>query len=96
VERDLSGLLLPEELGVLKTLAAYPDVIQEAALAFEPHRLAYFLQEFAGQFHAYYYKHRIITDDRSVTGARLALVAAVGMVLRNALLILGVSAPERM
>ena len=95
-ERDLSGLVLPEELSVLKTLAAYPDALQEAALAFEPHRLAYFLQELAGQFHAYYYKHRIITDDHSLTTARLALVAAVGVVLRNALSILGVSAPERM
>ncbi len=95
-ERDLARLVLPEELGVLKTLAAYPDALQEAALAFEPHRLAYFLQELAGQFHAYYYKHRIITDDRSLSAARLALVAAVGVVLRNALSILGVSAPERM
>jgi arginyl-tRNA synthetase len=95
-DRDLSGLVLPEELSVLKTLAAYPDALQEAALAFEPHRLAYFLQELAGQFHAYYYKHRIITDDHGLTTARLALVAAVGVVLRNALSILGVSAPERM
>ena len=95
-ESDLARLVLGEELGLLKALAAYPDVLQEAAHAYEPHRVAYFLQELAGLFHAYYYKHRIITDDRPLSAARLALVAAVGVVLRNALAIFGVSAPERM
>jgi arginyl-tRNA synthetase len=95
-ESDLARLVLGEELGLLKALAAYPDALQEAAHAYEPHRVAYFLQELAGLFHAYYYKHRIITDDRPLSAARLALVAAVGVVLRNALAIFGVSAPERM
>lgn len=93
---DLSRLGLAEEVGLIKLLAAYPDLIQEAALAYEPHRVAYFLQELAGAFHAYYYKHRIITEDRSLTAARLALAAAVGTVLKNALAVFGVSAPERM
>lgn len=96
IQPDLSCLNVPEELKILKMMAAYPDLVRDAALAYEPHRVAYFLQEFAGTFHAYYYKHRIITDDRVRTAARLTLVAAVGTVLRNALAIFGVSAPERM
>ncbi|HET8760390.1 MAG TPA: arginine--tRNA ligase [Nitrospiria bacterium] len=95
-EAELARLELPEELGLLKALAAYPDVIADAAAAYEPHRLAYFLQELAGQFHGYYYKHRIIGDDRTVSLARVALAAAVGVVIRNGLTIFGVTAPDRM
>ena len=95
-EADLAHLELSEEFGLLKALAAYPDVIVDAAAAYEPHRLAYFLQDLASQFHAYYYKHRIIGEDRVLSVARLALAAATGVVIRNGLAILGVSAPERM
>ncbi len=95
-EAELAPLELPEELALLKTLAAYPDVIEDAAASFEPHRLVYFLQDLAAQFHAYYYKHRIIGDDRALSLARLALAASTGVVIRNGLTILGVSAPERM
>jgi arginyl-tRNA synthetase len=95
-EPDLLRLELPEEFELLKTLAAYPDVIVDAAAAYEPHRLGYVLQNLAAQFHAYYNKHRIIGDDRGLSLARLALTAAVGIVIRNGLAILGVSAPERM
>ncbi len=95
-EADLAPLALPEEIDLVKALAAYPEVIAEAAAAFEPHRLAYFLQDVAAQFHAYYYKHRIIGDDRALSLARLALAASTGVVIRNGLAILGVSAPERM
>jgi arginyl-tRNA synthetase len=93
---ELSRLDLPEEIGLMKALAAYPDVIVDAAAAYEPHRLAYVLQDLAAQFHAYYYKHRIIGDDRVLAAARLALAAATGVVIRNGLAILGVSAPDRM
>ncbi len=95
-EAELARLALPEELGLLKALAAYPDVIGDAAAAYEPHRLAYFLQDLAGQFHGYYYKHRIIGEDRTQSLARVALAAAVGVVIRNGLTIFGVSAPDRM
>jgi arginyl-tRNA synthetase len=95
-EAELARLESPEALGLLKALAAYPDVVLDAAAAYEPHRLAYYLQDLAGQFHGYYYKHRIIGDDRILSLARLALAAAVGVVIRNGLAILGVSAPDRM
>ena len=67
-----------------------------AARAREPHRIAYYLSEIAGLYHPYYKSHRVITEDRALTLARLGLSAAVGQVVRNGLGLLGVSAPERM
>ena len=84
------------EVDVLRTLQRYPDVLETAARNFEPHRLVFFLQDLAGAFHRYYNQHRILTDDVEVTQARLALLRAVRIVLRCALEVVGVSAPERM
>ena len=67
-----------------------------AARAREPHRIAYYLSEIAGLYHPYYKSHRVITEDRALTLARLGLSAAVGQVVRNGLGLLGVSAPESM
>ncbi len=89
-------LTLPEERALLRYLSFYPGLIESAAGAREPHRLTFYLQEVAGIFHNYYYKHRVIADDIELSAARLALVEAVRIVLANALSILGVSAPERM
>ena len=74
----------------------YPDLVAGAARAREPHRVAYFLTELAGVFHPYYKAHRIITDDRRLTLARLGLCAAVGQIVGSGLGLLGVSAPESM
>ena len=76
--------------------AAVPGLGGGAARAREPHRVAYYLTELAGLFHPYYKAHRVITDDRAQTLARLGLSAAVGQVVRNGLGLLGVSAPESM
>ncbi|MDE2060745.1 MAG: hypothetical protein KGL31_00895 [candidate division NC10 bacterium] len=62
----------------------------------EPHRLTAYLHDLAAQFHGYYTRHRIISADRNLTRARLALVAALRVIIANALGLLGVSAPERM
>ncbi len=93
---DLSQLTLPDELTLMKRLIHFPDLVGGAVRALEPHRLAYYLQELAAVFHPYYNCHRVISDDRPLTNARLALVAAVGQVVRNGLDLLGVSAPEKM
>jgi len=93
---DLSRLTLPEELALIKRILHLPEVVAGAARALEPHRLAYYLHELAAVFHPYYNRHRVISDDRVLTEARLALVAAVGWVVRNGLDLLGVSAPEKM
>jgi arginyl-tRNA synthetase len=93
---DFSALTLAEEQALIKRVIQFSEVVTAAARAREPHRLAYYLTELAGEFHPYYKAHRIITDDRALTVARLGLVAAVGQVIRNGLGLLGVSAPESM
>jgi len=93
---DLSLLDLEEEQDIIKALAKYPELVEEAALAFEPHRLTFYLQDLAGLLHNYYFKHRVITDDAPRTSAKLFFLKQVMTVIQNALKILGVNAPERM
>ena len=93
---DLSSLVLPEELLLAKTLARYPETIVGAAQNCEPHRIVYYLQEIAGQFHSYYNRQRVLVEDSATTQARLYLIDGVRTVLANALNLLGVDAPERM
>src|SRR5262249_60435121 len=93
---DMSLLNLPEEQALMKSLLQYPDLVAGAAPALEPHRVAYYLTELAGVFHPYYKAHRVITDDRRGTLARLGLGAAVGQVTWNRLGLLRGSAPESM
>jgi arginyl-tRNA synthetase len=100
-DADLSRLTLPEELAILKRLAVYPEMVLNAALAHEPHRVTTYLQELAAAFHGYFTKYkdteeRVISGDRDLSRARLAMVAAVRQVVANGLTLLGVSAPERM
>jgi arginyl-tRNA synthetase len=93
---DFSSLDRPEEQTLIKRVIQFSEVVTAAARAREPHRLAYYLTELAGEFHPYYKAHRIITDDQPGTLARLGLAAAVGQVIRNGLGLLGVSAPDSM
>lgn len=93
---DLALLDLAEEQALIKQLAAYPDLIESAAAALEPHRLTFYLQELAGMLHRYYYGQRVVTEDLPLTKARLILMRGVQIVLKNALDLIGVSAPERM
>lgn len=95
-EADFAGLTLDEELQLTKLLVRYPEVVAGAAEQLEPHRLAFYLQELAAAFHSYYNCQRVLVDDPTVTRARLLLVNAVRIVLRNALGLLGMTAPERM
>ncbi len=93
---DLSGLVLAEELALAKLLARYPDAVAIAAQNCEPHRIVYYLQDLAAQFHSYYNRQRVLVEDATTTQARLCLVNGVRVVLANALNLLGVDAPERM
>ena len=96
----LAALTLPEELELVKRLLTFPEVVAGAAAALEPHRVVFYLQETIAQFHGYYTKYkkteRVISDDPAKTAARLFLVWATRQVMKNALTVLGVSAPERM
>jgi arginyl-tRNA synthetase len=86
----------PEEIQIIKHLARYPETVKLSAEFFEPHRIAFYLMELAAAFHAYYNKHRVLTDDPALTAGRLYLIVAVRKVIRNGLTLLGVSAPESM
>ncbi|MEK6584216.1 MAG: arginine--tRNA ligase [Nitrospirota bacterium] len=93
---DLSLLALPEEIRMIKLIVSYPELIEASAQALEPHRITFYLQELATALHNYYFHHRVITDDRKLTEARLILLQGVKQVLKSGLTIIGVSAPERM
>ncbi len=95
-EVDCSRLKLAEELALVKQLARYPETVTGAALSYEPHRVIFYLQDLATQFHSYYNRQRVLVDDLATSQARLYLVNAVRTVLANALNLLGLSAPERM
>jgi arginyl-tRNA synthetase len=93
---DLSLLDLEEEQNIIKALAKYPEIIEEAAREYEPHRLTFYLQDLAGLLHNYYFKHRVITEDLKRAAVKLFLMKQVKTVIQSALKILGVNAPERM
>jgi arginyl-tRNA synthetase len=95
-EVDFDRLVLNEELALAKILARYPEVLEGAARHFEPHRITFYLQDLAAQFHSYYNQHRVLTEDVKASRSRLYLVNCVRIVLENALQLLGVSAPEQM
>jgi arginyl-tRNA synthetase len=93
----------PAELDLLRRLAAYPRMIEAAAVAHEPHRIAFYLYDLASEFHALWTRGRdlpylrfIINNDAEITKARLALVQGVVSVLASGLAILGVHAPDEM
>ena len=85
-----------EEIQLIKILSRYPEVVAAAAQSLAPHRITYFLMELASQFHTYYNKHRVLSEDSDLSNGRLCLVAAVQKIIRNGLALLGVSAPEQM
>jgi arginyl-tRNA synthetase len=96
----LARLELPEEKAMLMKMADLPGLVASAADAMEPHRLLYFAQGLIADFHSYFtqYKHthRIVSDDQDATQARLGLVAALRVTLKQSLGLLGISAPDWM
>ena len=92
----ISGLNEPEEIQLIKIMARYPEIVRCSAEYMEPHRITYYLMNLASAFHAYYNKHRVLTDEAELTIGRLYLVLAIKKIIRNGLSLLGVSAPEKM
>ena len=93
---DSSLLNEPEEIRLLKSMASFPLLVESAALELEPHRIIFYLMELAGQFHSYYNKHKVITEDTALSQARLCLVSALRTTLGNGLRIVGLTTPETM
>jgi arginyl-tRNA synthetase len=103
-QAPLARLSDPSELALMKKIAEYPRLIEAAAAAHEPHRIAFYLYELASEFHAHWTRggkesphlRFIIQSDPTLTVARLALVQGVATVLASGLALLGVGAPHEM
>jgi len=99
---DLSLLGLPEEMEIIHRLTEYPEVLEDAAVGYEPHRVVFYLLDLAKVFQTYYSRartdsrYKVVSENRALTGAKLALLKSLRIVLQNGLQILGVSAPEEM
>ena len=86
----------PHESALMRRVTQYPELLATAAAALEPHQIAHYLRELAGDFHTYYNAHVFLVEDAALRNARLNLVAAAKQVIANGLHLLGVSAPESM
>jgi arginyl-tRNA synthetase len=93
---ELGVLKEPEEQELIKALSDFPQVVAGAAAALEPHRITTYLSETARLAHLWYHKHHVLGEPGQIMTARLALARASQIVIRNALGILGITAPERM
>ena len=95
-EVDFTLLKETEEIALIRKIAEFPDEIVGAAVNYEPHHLTHYAHELASLFHSFYNSCRVLTDDAALRQARLFLVDAARITLRNVLLLLGVNAPEKM
>jgi arginyl-tRNA synthetase len=93
---SLGRLTEPQEQDLTKRLATYPEIIRQCAVLRAPHTLVHYLRDVANDFHSYYSAHQFIVDDAALRDARLTLAFATQVVIRNALDLLGVSAPDTM
>jgi arginyl-tRNA synthetase len=96
-------LLDAEELGLVKLAAQFPRIVEAAAQAHEPHRIAFYLHDLAAAFHALWNRGNddpsrrfLVEDNRELTVARLELASAIGQIVRNGLGIMGVAAAQEM
>ena len=95
-DADFSVLTAPSELALMLKLAEFPAMLANASATLAPHDVAFYLRDVAGAFHSYYGAERFLVDDAALMRSRLALLVATRQVIRNALAVLGVSAPDRM
>lgn len=93
---SLEHLTEEHEKALLRRLDRYPELVANAARDNEPHTVATYLRELAGDFHTWYNAHKMLVEEQDVRDARIALSEAVRQVIRNGLDLLGVSAPETM
>ncbi|MGH7773092.1 MAG: DALR anticodon-binding domain-containing protein, partial [Candidatus Binatia bacterium] len=93
---QIERLALVEELELIKRVVQFSEVVEESVKELEPHRVVFYLLELAGEFHRYYNRFRVISDDVALTRARLLLARNVQKVIRRGLFLLGVEAPMKM
>lgn len=95
-DADLSLLVAPEEITLIRKLNEFPEIIRACVQLMEVHHLPAYLMEVAAAFHSFYHHNRVVTDDADLSQARMMLLEATRIVLVNGLNILHISAPERM
>lgn len=93
---SLDRLAETHESNLIGTLTRYPEVLERAALNYEPHQLIHYLRELATEFHTYYNAHQFLVEEAGLRNARLNLIDAVRQVLANGLGLLKINAPEVM
>ncbi len=93
---DVALLTAPAEIDLVKALLRFPEVVDDVLTRRASHLLTVYALDLAGRFHSYYRDHRVVGDDAALSGARLRLVQAVQVTLRQVLGLLGISAPDRM
>ena len=94
--KNLSTLNEEKEIALIKRLLNFPDIVNEAADNFAPHKVAFYLQGLASEFHAYYKSTKILVEDDTIVNGRLVLLSSIKIVLMNGLNLLGVSSPDKM
>ncbi|MFQ5674059.1 MAG: arginine--tRNA ligase [Nitrospinales bacterium] len=95
-EADLSALTAKEDFALIKKILAFPDMVEKSALALEAHRPAFYLLDLAACFQSYYARHRVVTENRPLTLARLLVLDCLRGVIKTGLTLMGVSAPNSM
>ena len=93
---DLSVLVHPSEDALMRKLASYEEVVPEAAEMRSPQRITRYVEELAADFSAFYRDCKVVTDDKTLSNARLSLSLATKSVIADGLGLLGVGAPESM
>ena len=93
---SVERLELAEELELIRQMIQFNDVLEQSVLELEPHRVVFYLLDLAGDFHRYYNRYRVISEDSALSRARLLLVENVQKTIRRGLDILGVGAPLKM
>jgi arginyl-tRNA synthetase len=93
---SVERLELAEELELIRQMIQFNDVLEQSVLELEPHRVVFYLLDLAGEFHRYYNRYRVISEDSDLSRARLLLVENVQKTIRRGLDILGVGAPLKM
>ncbi|MEK6601630.1 MAG: arginine--tRNA ligase, partial [Candidatus Binatota bacterium] len=93
---EMERLALAEEIDLIKRVAQFTEVVEESVKELEPHRVVFYLLELAGEFHRYYNRFRVISDDLALSRARLLLVRNVQKIIRKGLFLLGIEAPLKM
>ncbi|MGC9044128.1 MAG: arginine--tRNA ligase [Myxococcota bacterium] len=99
-EEDYRGIVLKEELDIIKKMGEFPDLLESITKSLEPHLLVYYIQELQAMFHQYYTKYKrtekVLSEDPVKLKGRIALIIALKTVLKNAFELMGIDAPERM